>query len=124
MVKRRLYPTCAVVVGGQEYRVHLCITPGRAAAHAGADSPRFMDPGCPPRVRVIRILRDGIEQTGEDLLYFTRRAIEEAAVQEATAGRCFGAGERDKRSPEGAATRTVQAPAPSLFSLGGTTERW
>lgn len=90
--RKPAYPTCTVTVGGVAYTVHLRVIPGRAAARVGADSPRYLDPGSKPKASVIRILRDGIEMTGSDLLYFTRRAIEAAAVAQFAGGACYGAG--------------------------------
>lgn len=73
-----------VDVGDLTYCVHCRILPGRAPAHAGADSPRFMDFGSPPRVQILRILCDRVEVT-HDLLWFTRARITELAVSQALA---------------------------------------
>lgn len=116
MKRKPQYPTCRVEVGGLIYTVHLRVIPGRHAPHVGADSPRFLSPGRSPRAEVIRILRDGIDVT-DDLFWFTRKAICEAAIKEATASRCFGADGTNRAisSPRGARAHT----SASLFQLGG-----
>lgn len=112
------FPTVAVVIGGVLYTVHLRVTPGRKPSRVGADSPRFLDPECPPRVQVIRILRAGVviwDRVTNDLLYWTRRSIEEAALVEAAAlgyradGTCSLTG---RRRPGGEASALS-------FQLGG-----
>jgi len=77
-----LYRTFWVCLGGCEYAVPCRIVPSRAASRAGADSPRFLDPGSPPRVQVLRILRDRIDVTGE-ISWFTRTPIVEDAKRQA-----------------------------------------
>jgi hypothetical protein len=79
------FPTLSPVVGGVKYDVHLRITPGRAPSHAGADSPKHLDPGSPPRISIIRILRDGVD-VGNELLWFTRQQIESAVLRMAAEG--------------------------------------
>ena len=70
-----------VSVGGEDYSVIVRVVPARAAAHVGADSPRYLDPGKPARVEILRILRGAVDVTSE-LTYWTRRAIETAVREE------------------------------------------
>jgi hypothetical protein len=105
------FPTVSVVVGGVKYHVHLRVLPGRAVAHAGADSPRHLDPGSAPRISIIRILRDGVvvqDQVTNDLHWSVRQKIESAVLRMAAEG---GA------SP-GAVGFSPPSPATPLFNDG------
>lgn len=77
-IYRSVYP----VVDGIDYVVHCRIIPPRAYSRSGAGTPRFLDPGSPPRVQILRILRDRVDVT-TDLLWFTRAKVTEAACAEA-----------------------------------------
>jgi hypothetical protein len=58
--------TVEVKLGSVRYVVDAHIQLPRRASHAGADSPRFMDPGAPERLLPdYRILRDGLDVTAE-----------------------------------------------------------
>lgn len=86
---RASYPTVAVVVGGVKYDVHLRILPGRAPSHAGADSPRYMDPGASPRATVIRILKDGVvvqDAVTNDLHWSVRQQVVSESLRLAASG--------------------------------------
>lgn len=72
------FETRHVDFGGERFACIVRVSPRRAPAHAGADDVRFLDPGAPERVTVMRILQDGVDVT-EDLTYFARRAVEKAA---------------------------------------------
>jgi hypothetical protein len=50
-------------IGAHRYLVDCRIVPPRAPAHAGADSVRFLDPGSPGRVEIVRVRRDQIDVT-------------------------------------------------------------
>lgn len=80
--RRRLYPTFDISHEDFLYAVDCRVQPPRASPHVGADSPRFMSPGSPLRVRVLRILRDRIDVT-EDLVRMTRSKIDRAVYREA-----------------------------------------
>jgi len=83
------FPTRRVVVGGVKYDVHLRVLPGRAPSHAGADSPRHLDPGSPLRISIIRILLNGVvvqDQVTNDLHWSTRQQIESAVLRVAAEG--------------------------------------
>jgi hypothetical protein len=55
------YTTLRVDVGARRYICDCKVIPPRAAAHAGAGSPRFLDPGSPGNVEIKRVRRGGIE---------------------------------------------------------------
>ncbi len=78
---KSICPTVYVCLGGRVYAVDCQVLHPRAAAHAGADSPRFLDPGSPPRVQVLRILRDQVDVTGELFCLNKVRIVEEAQRQ-------------------------------------------
>lgn len=63
MRRKPEYGTCRVKLGAGilsvEYRLH----PARAAPHVGADSPRFLDPGSPAHVEVLRVKEGGWDIT-------------------------------------------------------------
>lgn len=83
------FPTVSTVVGGVKYDVHLRILPGRAPSHAGPESPRYLDPGCPPRIQIIRILKAGVvvwDRVTNDLHWSTRQQIESAVLRMAAEG--------------------------------------
>jgi hypothetical protein len=82
MKRRASFRSVRVAVGGSDYCAIVRALPARAAAHVGADSPRFMEPGARARVQVIRILRGAVDVTSE-LTPWTRRDIE-AAVRAAS----------------------------------------
>jgi hypothetical protein len=71
------YKTFRVAVGAMSYDAECRLFYPRA----GANSPRFLDAGSPPRVQVLRIYRDRIEVTHE-ILWWTRRAINEDAQRQ------------------------------------------
>lgn len=79
------YRTVHVNLGGRAYAVECKVLPPRAPARASFDSPRYLDPGSPPRVQVLRILRDRIDVTKDpdELLWFTRSRVTEEAEREA-----------------------------------------
>jgi hypothetical protein len=76
------FKSVRVVVGGEQYYAIVRAIPARAPAHAGADSPRFLDPGRPARVEVMKILLDGIDVTAA-LMPWTRRKIEDHVREQA-----------------------------------------
>jgi hypothetical protein len=75
------YRTVFVNLGGRAYSVHCRVLPPRAASHAGADSSRYLDPGSPPRVQVLRILRGQEDVTEGALSWWTKRPIVEEATR-------------------------------------------
>jgi hypothetical protein len=93
MRKKPRFPTCRITNGDDVYYVDLKVLPGRPASRTGPDSPRYLDPGRPTLVSVIRIRRNGIELGRNDLFYWTRRSIEEAAIRLVAkgGGSCSGA---------------------------------
>jgi hypothetical protein len=63
--------------GDRDYRVIAKITPGRQPfPRVASDSPRYLDPGAQPRVRLVRILHDA-EDVTDDLIPETVQAIRE-----------------------------------------------
>jgi hypothetical protein len=69
------FESFTVVYACHEYDVECLVTPPREAPHAGADSPRYLDPGTPLQVEVIRILEGRID-IGIGLSPECRAAIE------------------------------------------------
>jgi hypothetical protein len=64
MTRRRVhYSTFRCDVGHRRYYVTCRIILGRSPSHAGPDSPRFLDPGLPSTLEVIRVRRDGLQIT-------------------------------------------------------------
>lgn len=61
MTPRVRFPTFQIDVGARRYIVDVKVIPPRAPAHAVAGSPRFLDPGSPGSVEIIRVKRNGIE---------------------------------------------------------------
>ena len=61
MTPRVRFPTFQVDVGARRYIVDVKVIPARAPAHAGADDVRFLDPGFPGRVEVVRVRRGGVD---------------------------------------------------------------
>ncbi|MCX6035248.1 MAG: hypothetical protein NTV38_09785 [Chloroflexi bacterium] len=57
------YTTLAISVGARRYVVDCKVIPPRAPAHAGADSPRHLDPGSPGSVEVVRVRKGGFDVT-------------------------------------------------------------
>jgi hypothetical protein len=57
------WTTFAIDVGARCYLVDCEIMPPRAAAHAGADSVRHLDPGSPGSVEIVRVRRGGFDVT-------------------------------------------------------------
>ena len=82
--RQRQYPTFYVSIGNECYTVPCRVDLFRAAPHVGADSPYFLNPGSPLRVRVLRIPRDRIDVT-EELFTMTRSKIDRAVYREAAA---------------------------------------
>lgn len=76
-MRRARFTSVFVTVGDSRYCAIVRRYPARAAAKVGADHPRFMDPGEPARVQVMRILRDAVDVT-DDLTVFIRAKIEDA----------------------------------------------
>ena len=57
------WTTFAISVGARRYLVDCRVLPPRAAAHAGADDVRFLDPGSSGSVEVIRVRKNGFDVT-------------------------------------------------------------
>jgi hypothetical protein len=87
-VSKPRYPTFHITFARIAYDVECRVFPPRAEAHVGPDSPRYLDPGSPLRVVIIRILRDRVEMSGNDLLPSTRRAIADLVERETVAQFC------------------------------------
>ncbi len=79
-MKRPRFQSVTVDVGESRYSAIVRVYPARAPAHAGADSPRFMDPGERAHAQVMRILLGAVDVTDE-ILPFTRSAIEDAVKE-------------------------------------------
>lgn len=60
-MNRVRYSTFQVDVGARRYLCDCRVHAPRAAAHAGADSPRYMDPGSPGHLELLRVRRSGID---------------------------------------------------------------
>ena len=60
---RTRWTTFEISVGIRRYLVDVKVTPPRAAAHAGADSVRHLDPGSPGSVEIVRVRRGGFDVT-------------------------------------------------------------
>lgn len=81
-MKARRFFTVAVDLPGRRLLADCEIAPRRSAPHAGADSPRYLDPGSRLYVKVIRYLEDRVDVT--DQLLPRTRALIEYAIREAT----------------------------------------
>ena len=57
------WTTFEISTGIRCYLVDVKVTPPRAAAHAGADSVRHLDPGSPGSVEIVRVRRGGFDVT-------------------------------------------------------------
>lgn len=57
------FKTLNVTVAGVTYACLCRIVPARAAAHVGADSPRFLDCGHPGSLTIIRVLKGAVDVT-------------------------------------------------------------
>lgn len=76
MKARARYETVTVDVGFQRYSVLCRVVPGRAAAHAGADSPRFLDPGRPDKAVIFSVSKGGASVNPDtDLLLALEDAV-------------------------------------------------
>jgi hypothetical protein len=82
------YDTLHVVYARISYDVEVRIFPPRAFSKTGPDSPKYLDPGHPLRVQILRILKDRVEQRGGDLMSHARQAITELVELEAAAKYC------------------------------------
>jgi hypothetical protein len=63
MKPRVRFSTFRVDIGARRYLVDCKVIPPRAPAHAGADDVRFLDPGSPGRVELVRVRRGGLDVT-------------------------------------------------------------
>ena len=86
MTPRVRFPTFQIDVGARRYVVDCRVLPGRAPAHASADSPRFMDPGSPGRVEIMRVRRGGLDVT-DALDGDLRQLLRERCARAAGVGR-------------------------------------
>ena len=57
------YTSLAIDIGARRYLCDCRVIPPRAPAHAGADSPRHLDPGSPGSVEIVRVRRGGLDVT-------------------------------------------------------------
>jgi len=92
---KAIYSTLMVTYARVTYAAEVRITPPKPAPHVGPDHPKYMSPGAPLQVRVLRILRDRVD-VSDDLLWHTRDGIQELVELEVAAkyGRKKGASVR------------------------------
>lgn len=60
---RTRFSSFRIDVGARRYMCDVRIIPPRAATHAGADAVRFLDPGSPGRVEIVRVRKGGLDVT-------------------------------------------------------------
>ena len=80
------FPTFRIDVGARRYLVDCKVIPPRAPAHAGADAVRFLDPGSPGRVEIVRVRRGGFDVT-DALDADLRQVLRERCARAAGVGR-------------------------------------
>jgi hypothetical protein len=93
-VKRVRYSTFMVDVGARRYLCDCRVHAPRAAAHAGADSPRYMDPGSPGHLELLRVRHSGIDVSPDADL---RLLLQDRCAGMAGVSRGFVRNQRDQR---------------------------
>jgi hypothetical protein len=74
------FATFRISVGFQYYKVLCRVLPPTKAAHVGADSPRYLEPGKGGTVQLIRVLKDAIDVTDSLDVDLRRTLIERAEM--------------------------------------------
>ena len=77
-MKPRFESVPVSIGAGINYTAIVRVFPARQAPHVSADHPRYMSPGEPARIQIIRILNNAAADVTDTLHYTTRRSIEEA----------------------------------------------
>ena len=63
---------------GINYTAIVRVFPARQAPHVSADHPRYLSPGEPARIQIIRILNKAATDVTDTLHYTTRKSISDA----------------------------------------------